>query len=351
MQDVSRLSGLSVYTVSRSLNGEQGVSEASRERVLAAAAELGYVPNGVARQLRRNVRSSIAVLTAGTSNNPYYLDLIRGIQSTVDAAGRRLIMADVAANGSYTRDAETDTVRNLIQSRVAGTISTLTLAKPSLKMLQEWDTPVVFVDSKPPAGSTFPAVTTDNIAAAKMVGEHLAGHGYETWLLLIYPSIWSSREDREHGIRLAAEAAGASLDLVETENNAAAAALALQEYTRRHPVLPRAIIAGNNPLALGALTFLRERQLAVPESVALIAYDEFDWSPLVNPSLTVVDEDSEQMGIRATRTLLSIIADQGDREGRGEASRPLYRKQDSQETTAQLRVRRSCGCSESSPPN
>lgn len=344
MQDVSRLCGLSIYTVSRSLSGAQGVSDASRERVLAAAAELGYVPNGTAQQLRRNTRNSIAVVTAGTSNNAYYLDLFRGIQQTVEAAGCRLIMADIAADGTYSRDAENSTVRNLIQSRMAGVISTLTLARSNLKMLQEWHIPVVFVDSKPPEGSPFPGITTDNIDAARQLGEHLAQHGYTSWLLLIYPPIWSSRLDRERGTRLAAEAAGASLTVIETRNNAVAARRALEDYAADHE-LPRAIIAGNNPLALGAMRFLQEHDLAVPETVAVIAYDEFDWAPVVDPALTVIDEASERLGVQATQTLLAIIDDQSKRESRGQTSRPHYHEQDSQETRATLIVRRSCGCS------
>ena len=345
MHDVSRLSGLSIFTVSRSLSGAAGVSDASRARVLAAADELGYVPNGTAQQLRRNTRTSIAVVTAGTSNNAYYLDLVRGIQKTVDDAGCRLIMADIAADGSYSRDAENSAVRDLIQSRLAGVISTLTLTRSNLKMLQEWDIPVVFVDSRPPEGSAFPGITTDNIDAASQLGDHLARHGYTSWLLLMYPPIWSSRLERERGIRLAAEAVGASLTVIETANNAVSALKALEQYVGDHE-LPRVIIAGNNPLALGAMRFLHERDIAIPGRVAVLAYDEFDWAPVVDPPLTVINEASGELGVLAARTLLAIIADQSERDSQGQATRPQYRAMDSKEARASLIVRRSCGCLE-----
>ena len=347
LMDVSRLCGLSIYTVSRSLNGRQGVSDEARLRVAAAASELGYVANAAAQQLRRNTRNSVAVVTAGTSNNAYYLDLMRGIQRTVDRSGRRVIMADVAAEGAYNRSAEDAAVRNLIQIRAAGVISTLTLSKANLKLLHEWEIPVVFVDSKPPAGSPCPGIFTDNIGAAKAVGRHLAGHGYTSWLLLIYPPVWSSRYDRELGIRQAAEDAGASLTVIESPNNSADARRTLDDYyASTNPQIPRAIIAGNNPLALGAMQFLKGRNLNVPAEVAIVAFDEFDWAPMIDPALTVVNEGSEEIGVIATNVLSRIIDQQTASDAKGESTRPQYRNEDNHEVTADLVVRRSCGCVE-----
>jgi len=160
LRDVSRASGLSVYTVSRALSNASGVSQASREAVLAAARELGYVPNRAAQELRKNTRSSVAVLTASTSNY-YYINLMAGIQRTLRPGNRAAVVVDMAAQGVYTSEMEDAIVQDLIQSRTAGVVSTLTLSPHNAKLLADWDIPLVFVDSAPSNGDHhFPGITT-----------------------------------------------------------------------------------------------------------------------------------------------------------------------------------------------
>ena len=230
LRDVSLACGLSTYTVSRALSDSDGVSAASRAAVLRAAREVGYVPNAAAQQLRRNTRSSVAVITASTSNH-YYLDLMRGIERTLRTSGRTAVVADIAAEGRYTDAAEDATVQNMIQARVAGVIATLTLHPRNVDLLHSWDIPVVFVDASPPEGAgPTPSITTDNAAASLAVGDHLAGHGYRRWLLLAYPTRWSTRVPREAGLREAALRHGAVLTVVESENDSRSAAQALRRH-------------------------------------------------------------------------------------------------------------------------
>ena len=98
IRDVSRVTGLSTYTVSRALSGAPGVSTDSREQVLAAARQIGYIPNRAAQGLRRGSRDSIAVIVASTANS-YYLDLMAGIQQALRHSDWTVIIADVAGHG------------------------------------------------------------------------------------------------------------------------------------------------------------------------------------------------------------------------------------------------------------
>lgn len=345
LRDISQATGLSSYTVSRALSNGSDVSAASRELVLKAARELGYVPNRAAQELRRNTRSSITVITASTSNY-YYLDLMKGIQRTLRGSNRNAVVADIAAEGVYTEAVEDATVQDLIQSRTAGVITTLTLSAQNIKLLEDWDIPVVFVDSAPPEDAArVPFVLTDNFTASMDTGAHLAGHGYADWLFLAYPGRWSTRREREHGLREAAAKHGAALEVLESENDFDSAHRTLSMYldTPGH-VLPRAIIAGNNPMVHGTLTVLQERRIRVPEDVAVVAFDEFAWAPLLNPPLTVVNEDSEAIGVIAAKTLTRILDEQLDAERNGQQPVPNYRPEDRREVSAHLIVRRSCGC-------
>jgi LacI family transcriptional regulator len=345
LRDVSKATGLSTYTVSRALSNGDGVSAATREIVLQAARDAGYVTNRAAQQLRKNTRSSVAVITASTSNY-YYIDLMKGIERTLRECDRTAIVADIAAEGVYTAELENLTVQNLVQTRPAGVIATLTLSADNVKLLHDWDIPIVFVDSSPPDFAIpVPSITTDNFAASMNVGEHLADHGYRDWLFLAYPARWSTRAERERGMREAARLAKATLVVIECENDLNSASSALASYIDNpRNAMPRAIVAGNNPLLHGALHALQDRGVRIPEQTAVIAFDEFAWAPLLNPPLTVLDENSEAIGVLAAQTLTRVIDRQIDAERRGDSPTPVYEPGDRRQLTSQLIIRRSCGC-------
>lgn len=344
LKDVSLASGLSTFTVSRALSEADGVSPAARAAVLQAARTVGYVPNAAAQQLRKNTRTTITVITASTSNH-YYVDLMKGIEATLRSSGRSAVVTDIAAQGHYSESSEDATVQQLIQSRTGGVIATLTLQQRNVDLLQDWDIPVVFVDAAPPEEARLvPSITTDNYAAGRAVGDHLASHGYRDWTFLAYPTRWSTRLPREAGLRSAAEACGAHLSVVETENDADSATAALQAHLADARTQPRALVAGNNPLLQSSMTVLRSRGRRIPEDVALIAFDEFPWAPFLDPPLTVLDEHSETIGVKAAQTLTRIIDAQVDADRAGRPVAPTYRAQDRQEVAFDLVLRRSCGC-------
>jgi len=344
LRDVSRATGLSTYTVSKALSGGEGVSPLSREQVLKAAKELGYIPNRAAQELRKASRDSIAVVTASTSNS-YYLDLMAGIQQVLQPSDWTMVIGDVAVNGAYDLALEDRMVRRLIESRTAGVISTLRLSSDNTALLEKWGIPLVFVDSSPAEDhSHLPSVTTDNHNASLLVGEHLFSHGYKRWLFLVYPSKWTSRLQREQGMREAARINGAEIDVIESENDPTSAAAVLADYLDRHGRLPDALITGNTPLLLGAMNVIRDRSIRIPDDMAVIGFDEFAWAPFIDPPVTVLDERSEEIGRIAAATLARIINTQSEKEGRGEAAHPEYLAEFKQQVPATLVLRRSCGC-------
>nr|WP_280922932.1 LacI family DNA-binding transcriptional regulator [Rubellimicrobium aerolatum] len=305
---------------------------------------MGYVPNRAAQGLRGAPRDSVAVIIAGTSN-AYYLDLMSGIQRTMQQKDVTVVLMDIAVNGVYDADLEDRVIQRLLESRMAGVISTLTLKPESLALLASWDLPIMFVDSSPPREAPhLPSVTTDNYNASLLVGEHLAQHGYKNWLFLVYPERWSTRFDRERGLRDAARQHGAEITVLESENDAAAARATLATYLDRAGPWPDVLIAGNNPLLLGALNLLRSRGTRVPDDLGVVGYDEFAWAPLIEPSLTVLNERSEEIGGLAAETLLEIIEEQSRAVKRGEAGAPEYLPRHQRQVPVDLLVRRSCGC-------
>lgn len=187
-------------------------------------------------------------------------------------------------------------------------------------------------------------MTTNNHEASLVVGQHLAEHGYKDWLFLVYPSKWSSRFGRESGLREAARLHGANLVVLETANDAVSARQTLAGYLDGGAGLPRVVIAGNNPLLLGAMGLLRERGIRIPGDMAVVAYDEFAWSALTDPPITVLNEQSEEIGRRAAMMLREIIEGQEAAERKGKSPSPVYLPEHRQQVPAKLTLRGSCGC-------
>src|SRR5699024_10494798 len=127
MADVSRRSGLSLWTVSQVLNGKPGVSEKSRRAVHNAALDLGYVVNSAARDLKRNRRSGTSVITASTETS-YYVDHGQGIHAEPLGSAHTAMVSDIASDGHYTPDAEDQTIQSVLGMRPAGLITTLPLS-------------------------------------------------------------------------------------------------------------------------------------------------------------------------------------------------------------------------------
>lgn len=343
LNEVAEKTGLSIYTVSRALNDAKGVSVDSRKKVLEAAAAIGYVPNKAARDLRSQAPGPVLVLTASTSNY-YYIDMIEGIQAGLSEAGHVVRFVDIAPSGRFDPSVENAVVQEAMQSRAAGVISTLTLSVDNYDRMTEWGVPTVFVDSNAPASKYGAAsVTTDNLDAASQVGDHFAWHGYTTWVLLIYPHLWSTRAFREEGLRASADAHNANLIVLETDNDPVSAKRVFQSFLRdKHNEQPFALVAGNNPLLQGALGALKDCGLAVPDDVPIIAFDEFPWAPLLASPVTVINEDSRSIGEMAARKLTSIIARRGS--GSDNATPARYLETDQEEVKAELLIRQSCGC-------
>ncbi|MGK2310588.1 LacI family DNA-binding transcriptional regulator [Cutibacterium sp. V947] len=344
MADVSRESGMSLWTVSQVLNDKPGVADSTRTAVQQVARSLGYVVNKAAADLKRTHRSGISVITASTVN-AYYIDMVQGIHAELRGSRHTGMVTDIAAEGRVTQAAEDLTVQSILATRPAAVISALPLSKDNLELLGHWDVPVVFVDSPPPPGFRDAAsVTTDNARASEDLGAHLAGHGYTSWTALMYPDRWTTREPRELGLRTAAHRAGAELTVLEADNDAKSAAATLNAHLERRP-LPEALIAGNAPILQGVMKALTDNGLHVPTDTALVAFDDFAWAPLLNPPMTVVDEDATTIGHRAAAMALELIDRQmAASRPEGGAGNSIYTPADHIVTQANLHIRESCGC-------
>ncbi len=310
-EDVARLAGVSRATVSRVLSGTANVSAATRQRVEAAAAALGYEPD-VAAQSLSGARSRTIALgffandlwALSQLTRPQYhfhLDVLRHIEEAAAKAGYDLLLPSrpsSASSDSY--------VRLLRSRRVAGAI--MVACPPGdvrTRALIESRLPTVFIGTGPCA--TY--VTSDNTAGARQVTEHLIRLGHRRIARVTGTETDPSGQDRLTGIRQALAAHGIPEDpgLARRSDwsveDAYRETLALLEARRDLT----AVIAESDMMALGVLRALHEHGLRVPEDVSVTGFDDIDLAAFASPPLTTVRQDAGAMGTRAVHALLSMV--------------------------------------------
>jgi LacI family transcriptional regulator len=333
--EVARRSGVSTATVSRVMGNGTGFSAATRERVLGAARELGWVPSGSARGLAKRRAGIVGLLFPDFSESgeaedesPLYVDqIIRGAERAATLAGDAvLIAATRSANG-----------RELAFS-VAGKVDGLVVLARSLPDADVAalanSVPVVLLASRPAGSGTHDRIGADNRGGAQAVARHLIDdHGCRNLVFLAGPSLSPDSLERFAGYRAALRAAGIaaprrpSLTGGFTESGGARA---VQAMLAERPV-PDAIVCGNDEMAIGALSVLKAAKIKVPGEVAVTGFDDIAATRHVAPPLTTVRQPMQQLGEQAVRAVLDRVRD------RGAERREVV-------LATELVIRRSCGC-------
>jgi LacI family transcriptional regulator len=328
MTDVARQAGVSIATVSHVLNGTRYVRDETRRLVLDAIDQTGYVHNTIARSLvTANTRTVGLAISA--MSNPYFMDLVHAIETEIRQAGYTLLLADTLDDP----EEELRVIETLYQRRVDGI-----LCAPSgdphrraLNYLANHNLPTVLVDRL--ASDRFDQVGTENREATSQLVEHLAARGHRRVALLRGLEGLATTIERLDGYRLGLERSGLPYDtrLVGSGASEVEPACAAVHQLVALPEPPTGIVAANNRMTIGAMRALRELGLAVPQDIALVSFDDFEWADLFHPRLTVIAQPIHEMGARAVRLLLDRLA---------EPQQPPRTVQ----LTPQFIHRESCGC-------
>jgi LacI family transcriptional regulator len=295
--DVAKLASVSQATVSYVLNGNSAISvpEATRQRILGAVNELGYVPNGAARSLRTQRTSTIAAVIPDITN-PFYPAFERGVQEVAEAGGYDLIVY----NTGGVAEKERRCLRPLLERNVA-----LVRLEAVKKGVSSLDLP-------------FDNLYVDNVAASRAAVEHLIGRGHERIGMISGGS--GPGQARVSGYRAALAAHRLPPDealVRDGDFSAYGGHHAMQSFLDEpHP--PTAVFAANDVMAMGALVALREAGLRVPEDVAVVGFDDVPVAGLITPRLTTVAQFQENLGVRAAEMLLERLDGTAPEHGRSE---------------------------------
>jgi len=308
IKDVAREAGVSVATVSRVWNEAAFVSTATRQRVAAVAARLGYSPHGAARSLITRTTHALGVLLPDLYGE-FFSEIIRGIDHTAQAAGYHILVSS-----SHDSKDEIDAALRSMRGRVDGLI----IMSPDLEARRTLQTlqgsfPVVLLNGGAEAKS-FDTITIENHEGAREMTRHLIARGHRRIAMVCGPQRNYDAAERLRGYHTALTESGieheASL-VVRGDFSELSGYGAVSQLLELEP-RPTAIFAANDSMAIGALSALREAGLRVPDDVAVAGFDDIPLARYMNPPLSTVHVDISQLGERAAALLLTSLR-QGNR--------------------------------------
>lgn len=308
LKGVADRAGVSIATVSRVLNSENLVKDETRIRVKKAIKELGYHPNRVAQRLRATKRTSKLIgLLIPDIQNPFYVDVIRGIEQHAYANDYAVVIGNFSQNEEreklYIDILRSESVDGFIVAPFYG-------MEEYVEELVQDGFVVVCIDR----GLTkldVDVVKVDNTAGAFNAIEHLIKLGHKRIAHITgNPQIPTTLE-RITGYEQALKKHGFKIDrdIIKSKESdyKSGVVLAAELLDMQDP--PTAIFTANNLLTLGALETIHHRGLSIPEDVAIVGFDDMYWSMSLNPPLTAVRQSGFEIGRRATDLLYQRIAE------------------------------------------
>ncbi|HET6625545.1 MAG TPA: LacI family DNA-binding transcriptional regulator [Nocardioidaceae bacterium] len=308
VKDVAAAAGVSLGTVSNVLNRPERVSAGTRTRVEQAMADLGFVRNESARQLRAGRSSTLAYLMLDATN-PFFTDVAQGIEETAEA-GRLSVFI---CNSAHRPEREAAYLNRLEQQRVQGIL--ITPVDPDAAALDELPrrgTPIVIVD-RIRSTNTHCSVAVDDVLGGRLAAEHLLEMGHTRIAFLGGPNSLGQVRDRREGVLQALDIAGLA---PEALTNVVTAALTVAEGKNAGERIaglpaanrPTAAVCANDLLALGLLQQCVGLGLRIPEDLAIVGYDDIDFAAAAAVPLTSVRQPRLQLGRTATELLLDEVS-------------------------------------------
>lgn len=314
--DVARAAQVSKAQAARALGNYGAVSQDVRERVLAAAEELDYRPNELARSMNTGKSHTIGVVV-GDIENPHFGLATRGITDIAKKSGFHVILI----NTDEETAAEVEAVRVLLDKRVDGLIvaPASSVETQHLQQVRESGRPLVLLDRKA-GGLDVETVAVDManisydstryllesghrriafVSTLKTEGTYVAGMELDS----------SQISERLDGITRAFEAQGLPhpADLVRLNSGDAESIRKITVELLQGPDAATAIIASDGLVALSVVEAIQELGLSIPDDVSFLMYDDFAWTRLTTPPLTVISQPVYEMGMAAATALIRQI--------------------------------------------
>jgi LacI family transcriptional regulator/LacI family repressor for deo operon, udp, cdd, tsx, nupC, and nupG len=308
LHDVAKKAEVSIATVSRVINNYPNVNHETRKKVEHAIKELNYSPNRVAKRLRnKNSSSNLLGVLIPDIQNPFYVEVLRGIEDVAYENKYALVMCNFAQDEEKAKLYMDIFLQESIDGLIAAPANeydqnVIKLVKSGL--------PIVCVD-RGLKGTDVDIVLVENRNGAFMAVDYLAKKGYKRIAYISgLPQIPSSRQ-REQGYKeaLAENKIEFKEELLRYGDSRHESGVKLCEELLGLKNPPDALFTGNNLITLGALETIHKKGLNIPKDIAIVGFDDMYWSISLNPPLTAVRQPAYEIGRRAAEQLIARIND------------------------------------------
>lgn len=309
IRDVARAAGVSKSTVSNVIRGAGKTSDETRERVLAAIAEVGYRPNAIARSLVRQRTTTVGILV-GDLANPFYSELAKLVEQRLTAAGYATMICNTDGHAA----SERARIESLLEHRATGIVMLQFSGEwPLVKELRAQGIPLVVVSCWEEGSD---CVAVDDIGGVRLAVEHLLqlGHRRIAYLSsgLVEPSTDHARLEGYRGALREAGISAADELVVRWEEPAYLSSdreiLLQAERLLTGPRRPTAFVVSNDLVAIDLVETLEQIGLAVPDAVSVVGFDDIALAGLARVSLTTVAQPREALAELGSSIMLERIA-------------------------------------------
>ncbi len=307
LEDVARKAGVSKSSVARALGNYGSVSEESRKRVFNTAKKMGYEPNQIARSLKTNRTNTIGVIISDITTY-FFTSVVRGIADVASQNGYDLVLC----NTDEDPEKEDKFLRVLVSRNVDGLIISASGKNTYLKKLVRAGLPIILLDRKVEGLETTELVV-DNESGAYEAVTHLIRLGHRRIGIINGLANIQTSEERFNGYKKALQDNHIRLDpqLIKYGDFKMVKAKEITKELLDMKNPPSALFVSNEAMIVGALLALRERNINIPEQIAIVGFDDPVWGQLLHPALTAVSQPAYPMGTMACQTLLQKINEPG----------------------------------------
>lgn len=307
IQEVAKRAGVSVATVSRVLNNHSSVTIKTRLKVENAIKELNYEPSMLGRNLR-NSESRLLLVLLPSISNPFYTDIINGIQTTAIANKYNILLCETDSNP----DRE-NIYFNMVKNKLADGVISMDPTVNKQKLIELAENHSIILCSEYDEEGSIPYVTIDNELAAYHAVKHLLKLGNKRVALINSDEKFLYARQRRNGYERALKEFHLPIleELIyhttqlDFQDGIQAMRMLLQLEEK-----PTAVFAVSDTLAIGALKEIKASGLTIPEEIAVVGFDNISFSNMTNPTLTTIAQPMYKMGCTAATMLLKSIQNQ-----------------------------------------
>ncbi len=304
IKDLAKATGYTIATVSRAFNNSSLVADATREKILRTAEEIGYLPNALARGLVNKATSTIGVIVPDITN-PYFPVIVKSIQDTIKPHGYNTIVC----NTDWIEDTETESAKMLFAHRVAGILMDPLSDRTYSNIYNAGvRVPIVFVGNKTDSNADeASSILIDNFSAAYQATEYLLSLGHERIAFVGGDEDTHVNRNRIGGYISSMQRHVGALDpsLLMKCRYTQEAGYMVASALIRSGRLPTAIVAGNDIIAFGVMQSFHNHGYRIPRDISIIGFDDIEFSS--NIGLTTMQEPRSEMGRMAANLLLETI--------------------------------------------